>query len=228
MLSALPGRTHARSHDSHARGRHTRTRARGRGGRPAGSDATGHGSSVGTQLSRLWAGAAGSSAVVHEAFHTRSTASSSGQRVDAAFFLHVPGMAPSAVPAIPEPLLVEIFGHACAQASRRDRGKLAQVCRASRDVVTASWAKYAEKEWGPLDWAGYFEQVHNQQLADASSSRWDNLLATLEAQLRPRIRRSIKQVRPMHHFTHRTSHIAHRISHITYITYHMPLAAAPH
>jgi hypothetical protein len=149
------------------------------------------------------------------------TSSASGQQ-QPAWTLRCPcsGMASATVPAIPEPLLAEIFGHACAQASGRDRGKLARVCRTSRDVVTACWAEHTEKEWGPLDWAGYFEHFHKQPLAEASSSQWGGLLATLEAQVRPRIdwkqgelqddvppgRRSIKQVRS--HASYHAQHAA--------------------
>ena len=115
-------------------------------------------------------------------------------------------MAPTAIPTIPEPLLAEIFERACAQASVRERGRLARVCLGARGVVNAGWAEYAEREWGPLDWTGYFKQSHNQPIAEANPSQWGALLATLKAELRPLLRRSIKQVRvpatssrPIHH-----------------------------
>jgi len=102
-------------------------------------------------------------------------------------------MAPTAIPTIPEPLLAEIFERACAQGSVRERGRLARVCRGARGVVNAGWAEHAETEWGPLDWTGYFKRSHNQPIAEANSSQWGALLATLKAELRPLLRRSIKQ-----------------------------------
>ena len=107
-------------------------------------------------------------------------------------------MAPATttIPAIPESLLAEIFEDACARGSVRDRGRLACVCKSARDVVTAAWAEHAEREWGPLDWTGYFKQSHNQPVATARSSQWGVLLAMLEDHLQPLARRSIKQVLP--------------------------------
>lgn len=105
-------------------------------------------------------------------------------------------MAAITVPAIPEPLLAEIF-ELSAQGSISERGKLARVCTIARDVVSTGWAEHAVREWGPLDWTEYFQQEHNQQVADAKPSQWGALFAKLEAELRPRMSRSIKQVRRM-------------------------------
>ena len=99
------------------------------------------------------------------------------------------------LPALPEPVLAEIFQHVCDQGSVRERGQLAPLCTAARDAVATSWAAHAEREWGPLDWAAYFKTKHDLQVAELNSSQWGVLLVALESELRPRMQRSVKQVR---------------------------------
>jgi hypothetical protein len=99
------------------------------------------------------------------------------------------------LPALPEPVLAEIFQHVCDQGSVRERGQLAPLCTAARDAVATSWAAHAERDWGPLDWAAYFKTKHDLQVAELNSSQWGVLLVALESELRPRMQRSVKQVR---------------------------------